>query len=347
MKTSLQNLFLAASLFTACVSLAQPTLTAASINPVVGDAIVDYNTNYLSPGTAGANQTWNLSTFTISTTNSYTAVNPSSTTYSASFTNANVCETNGAGYYGYYKTSATALQIYGNVVSSGTTTTVMPYSNPEDFLHFPFTYTNSYTDTWATTFVSAGTTYYRKGADSVTADGYGTLTLPNGTYSNVLRVHFVQNYRDSASLGGSPFIITYRNDEYVWYLNGNHYPIATVSSLATSFGGSPTVSQYGSYMKNIVAGIENMDVVTTSCNLFPNPASTTITLNLNLTGNKKVEVRLFNSIGEQINVTINADGIQGSNNYNLDVTHVSEGIYFAQISLDGVLTSTKRFVVTK
>ncbi|HXD91911.1 MAG TPA: T9SS type A sorting domain-containing protein [Bacteroidia bacterium] len=345
MKTPLQNLFLAASLFTACMGIAQPTLTAAGINPVVGDAFVDNNTDYVSPGAAGANQTWNLSTMTVSATNSYTAVNPSSTSNSTSFPGANVCETiTSAGYYGYYKTSSSALQIMGNVAPSGTATVIMPYSNPEDLLHFPFTYTNSYTDTWATNFMSSGYMFYRKGTDSITADGYGTLTLPNGTFGNVTRVHFVQNYQDSANFG-VPYIITYRNDEYMWYLNGNHYPIATIATLANSASGTP--SQYGSYLSGIVGGIANENAITTSCNIFPNPASTNITLNLTLSENKKVEIKLFNSLGSQINVTVNAEGVQGSNNYNLDVTHLAQGIYFAQINLDGVLVSTKRFVISK
>ncbi|MFI5140941.1 MAG: T9SS type A sorting domain-containing protein [Bacteroidia bacterium] len=345
MKTSLQNLFLAASLFTACVGMAQPTITAAGINPVVGDAFVDHNTNYISPGTAGANQTWNLSTMTVSATNSYTAVNPSSTSNSASFPGANVCETiTSAGYYGYYKTSSSALQIMGNVAPSGTTTVVMPYSNPEDLLHFPFTYNNAYTDTWATNFMSSGYMFYRKGTDSVKADGYGTLTLPNGTFGNVLRVHFVQNYQDSANVG-VPYIITYRNDEYMWYLNGNHYPIATIASLVNSSSGTP--SQYGSYLNGIVGGIANENEMAASCSIFPNPASSNVMVNLNLTENKKVEIKLFNSLGAQINVTVSANGIQGSNNYNLDVSHLAQGIYFTQISLDGELTSTQRLVINK
>ncbi|HKC68949.1 MAG TPA: T9SS type A sorting domain-containing protein [Bacteroidia bacterium] len=343
MKTPLQNLFLAAGLFTASLCIAQPTLTATGINPVVGDAFVDYGTGYVGPGSAGANQTWNLSSLTTTGTVSYTAVNPSSTSYSSSFSNANVCESGGsAGYYGYYKTSSSALQIYGDVIATGTTSIVIPYSNPEDMIHFPFTYNDTYTDTWAGTFTN-GTMFYRRGTDSVTADGYGTLILPNGTYSNVLRVHFVQNYQDSANFG-TPYIITYHNSEYMWWLNGNHYPIATLSDFSSS-AGSP--SQTGSYLKTIVAGIENVSEVTNSCTVFPNPASTNITLHLNLSENKQVEIKLFNSLGEQINVTINADGVQGSNNYTLDVSHLAQGIYFANISLDGILTSTQRVVISK
>jgi hypothetical protein len=244
MKKNLPNLLLATSLLTLSISMAQPTLTATGINPATGNSFVNYNTNYLSQGAAGANQTWDLSTFTISATNNAQIVASSSTTNGTSFPNSNVCESvTAASYYMYYKTSTTAWQVEGNVTPQGSASVVMPYSDPEDLLHYPFTYTNNYTDTWAATFTSAGYPYTRNGLDSITADSYGTLKLPTGTYSNVLRVHLIQNYTDNANIGGTPITITYRNDEYMWYLNGNHYPIATISSLSTDFGGGPTVTQ--------------------------------------------------------------------------------------------------------
>jgi type IX secretion system substrate protein len=83
------------------------------------------------------------------------------------------------------------------------------------------------------------------------------------------------------------------------------------------------------------------------CHLYPNPATGHIKLNIDLDQNKRVEVKLFNSIGEQVNGSLNAEGIQGANTYTLDIATLPEGIYFAQINLDGVLATTQRFIVTK
>jgi hypothetical protein len=127
------------------------------------------------------------------------------------------------------------------------------------------------------------------------------------------------------------------------YLNGNHYPIATMSNLVSSAGNN----QYGSYINNIVGGIASENEMTASCNIFPNPASNNVIVNLNLTESKKVEIKLFNSLGAQINVAVSANGVQGSNNYNLDVSHLAPGVYLAQISLDGTLASTQRIVINK
>jgi hypothetical protein len=325
--------FFAATLASAGM-LAQPTITATGINPVIGDHLsIVTSTVVPAPGSAGANQTWNLSTMT-GTAATNTIVASSSTTYSASFPNANVA-TSTAGAQVYYKTSATAWQFYG--VQQGTLT--MAYSNPEDLMRFPFTYTNNYTDSWSTTFTNSGVTFYRTGADSITADGYGTLTTPAGTFGGVLRVHIVQNYQDSTTFGN----IIYRNDEYMWYLNNNHYPIATVYTLTTS--GNPASS--GSYMTNVAVGIEEQAAELASCKLFPNPVSNVVNLSLTLDAPQQVEIKLFNSLGSQVGSPVVAESTAGSNTYHLNTTGFPEGIYFAQVSVDGKLSETRRFIVSR
>lgn len=310
----------------------------------------------MNPGPAGANQTWNLTPFTTAFTNTVNCVTPGSTPYGSSFTNATVASTSTSGTvttYAYIKSSATAMQNYGAAIPQSTATVVIPYSNPEDFLHYPFTMGNSYTDTWATTFTLSTSgvtnTTYRNGTDSVTADGYGTLTTPDGTFANVLRVHFVQNYHDSTVITGFPtaYLGDYRNDEYMWYLNGNHSAIASVSALhsVTSFTNSMTYS--ANYLQGVVVGIEQQSAISNSLSLFPNPASSVLNIELNLSEDQKADIKIINSLGQQVNALTNMQGVQGSNRFKVNVDGLPEGIYFAQVSLDGVVSVTRRFVVTK
>jgi hypothetical protein len=335
MKKILQILFFGSLISTANV-VAQPTLTASGINPAVGDQINSNGANYVSPGNAGANQTWDLSAMVSSGSGSFTYTTASSTTYASSYPNANVA-TNASGEYVYYKTSATTWQFYGAVTS-----VTMSYSNPEDMLRFPFTYNNSYIDTWATTFINGGYTFYRTGKDSVSADSYGTLITPAGTFTNVLRVHFVQNYQDSVYISSTSMITTYHNDEYMWYLNGNHNPIATVYDLTSSSG---PLAQQGNYMSN-VSGINEPSVLI-SYNLFPNPSSENLNVNLNLKEDQKIEIKIFNLSGELIEVPVSANAKQGTNDYRINVNNLPAGIYFAEMILNGQSTSTRRFTVSK
>lgn len=321
------------------VSLAQPTLTATGINPVIGESFTFNGSTYVSPGSAGASQTWNLASMSGTPGELTTVVAPSSTPNGTSFPGSNIAWSTPTSGVSYFKTSVTALQYYGGVSGGGT---VMPYSNPEDFLHFPCTFTNTFSDTWATQFLSGAYTFYRTGTTTVTADGYGTLITPTTTYTDVMRVHFVQVYQDSAYIGG-PYIITYNNDEYMWYKEGAHVQIAAVYTLTTSAGGPYTG---GLYVTGSV-GIDNSSDFISSSNLFPNPASDKVTVDFTLTENQKVDVRLFNAVGEQVEINQNADGIQGENTMQLDIANLAEGIYFAQIVLKGNVAATKRFVIAK
>ncbi len=349
MKKSLQKLFTVASLAFATMALAQPTLTALGMNAVVGDQLNNHTAGYTSPGNSGANQTWNLSAMGTGTLNVYSGVTVASTPYAVNFPAANVALTSTvSSQYIYYKTSSTALQLEGLAVNSGTTSVKFIYSNPEDFLHFPFSYNNTYTDPWQTTFSTGGSQFLRRGNTTVTADGYGTVTTPAGTFSNVMRIHFVQIYSDSTNISGfGPYVINYNNDEYIWYLNNNHYPLATVSTLSTTSSFTNSVSQNGTYLTGIIAGIESPSQYISAVNLFPNPASLSANLSISLTENKQVSIQVVNILGSEVGKSIVSEGMQGKNDYKLEVSNLSEGVYFAQISLNGVLASVQKVIISK
>ena len=339
MKKQLHNLLAGSLMLMYSFSIAQPTITATGTNPVIGNSFVYTVTNYFNQGSAGANQTWNFSTVTGTPNGASNCVSVASTPNGSSFPNANIAFNNtGSSNYSYQKTSATALQNYGSVSSTGI---IMAYSNPEDYLHFPFTYNNTYTDPWAVNFVNGGYTFYRTGTTSITADGYGTLITPAGTFNNVLRVRMLQTYQDSAYFG-TPYIIQYSNDEYMWYINGTH----TAAAACFTFIANGSTSQSGFYLGTPM-GVDNISNSLSSFNIFPNPASDRVKLGFTLTENKKVELSLFNSLGEKIQENQSTEGVQGANALELDVANLPKGIYFAQIILDGTVAATKRFIVSK
>jgi hypothetical protein len=335
MKKTTLFVFGAALLQVAIVS-AQPTLTASGITPVVGDNIIMNTANYVNPGSAGANQTWNLSGMTATGSATYTGVTPASTPNGASFSASTVAFGSGNSYT-YYKGTSSAWQYYG--ADNGTL--AMVYSNPEDFLHFPFTFNNTFTDAWATSFTNTYT-FYRTGSTTATADGYGTLTTPDGTFTGVTRVHFVQTYQDSANIMSMPYIITYQNDEYMWYLNGNHYPIATVYTLTTSVSNPVTG---GSYTSNVVGVHENSSL--TSLSFAPNPANDQVQFTFGLGNAQQVRIDMFNTAGQLVGAPVSASGNAGENVIRMDVAALPEGIYFATINLDGVPASTEKIVITR
>ncbi len=322
------------------VSYAQPILTATGTNPVIGDSYTFNNGAYVSPGNSGVSQTWNFSSMSGTSAGLTNVVAPSITPNASSFSNANIAALNNtAGTCNYYKKTSSAIQSYGVTGSS----TVIPYSNPEDFLHFPFAYTNTFTDPWEGQFSSGGYTFYRTGTTIVTADGWGTLITPAGTYTDVMRVHFVENYQDSAFLG-TPYITTYVNDQYMWYKESVHVQLASVFILTPSTGSAYTG---GTYTSTIVTGISNPEGFIGSSNIFPNPAMGKITVDFTLSENKSLEIQLYNEFGQQAAVNQSAEGVLGLNTITLNVATLPQGIYFAHILVEGNIAASKRFVVVK
>jgi hypothetical protein len=157
MKKTLLNLLFLAFVSVNTNTYAQPTLTAAGCNPILGYSTNTASTAGFAQGPSGANQTWNFASLVSTGSNAAQYVTVASTPNATQFSTSNLAAF-GGGAYSYYNISNNAYTLNGVVApSSGT---VIPYSNGEDILRFPFTFGNSYTDTWAANFTS-GINFYR------------------------------------------------------------------------------------------------------------------------------------------------------------------------------------------
>lgn len=308
------------------------TLTSTGCVPVVGDVYNRVLTNSFSQGSSGTGQTWNISTLTGSSSIA-NVVSVGSTPNGANHPLSNIAFYDGSNYT-YYKTSSTAYQLYGLEVSIS-----MVYSNPEDFMRYPFSYSNTYNDTWAATFTS-GVFFYRKGSTTVTADGTGTLITPNGTISNVIRVHSVQIYSDSADLGGSPYVITYNNDQYFWYKDGIHFPLASTYNF-TSSGSAPSS---GGFYTDLPIGIKENLLLSNDVILTPNPANERVMVSYLLEKNNTIKLSVINVIGEEVFVHQSSQNLMGKQSLNIDLKQFDKGIYFVKIQAEGE-SVTKKLIV--
>jgi len=308
---------------------AQITLTGASNNPVVGETISFKEGSYSSPGSAGANQNWNINAGGSAITNPNTFVAPSSTPQASNFTTSNVANTIG-GIYTYYTANSTKLIYNGS--HDPNTSLLLVYSNPEDQMQYPFTYGNSFSDTYQVTFVNGGNTYLRKGTTTVTADGYGTLTTPAGTFSNVLRVHYVSNYTDSSQFGTFPS----STDEYRWYMEWNHFPIATVG--ANTFNGQPFGS-YTRYRENVNSIYESQ---LSDFSIYPNPVKENLQISFSNEENH-FTVQLIDISGK---IILNKDFTSSSDikQENINISELSRGIYTLKVT-SGTAVEVKKIIV--
>lgn len=262
----MKHVLLAGLFATTIQATAQPTLTASGNLPTAGLNVTIQTGSMVNVGVAGANQLWDYSTFASTgvATGSYAAC--PATAGCGSFPGATLVVTDGNGLKIYYKTSSTAMANAGYVTPAAP----IVYSDVDDALRFPFSYGNAYVDPFVANFTTNGIAVKRFGTDSVTADAWGKLITPFGTYNNVLRVKQVQTYRDSFAVGS--ITMQYKATNYYWYQASSKYPIFYTATLMTTTNGStPSGTQIAGYYKQTPAGINDL-AAGDGLRIAPNPA---------------------------------------------------------------------------
>lgn len=298
-----------------------PTLTFSNIAPVPGDIFTSFNadTTGVSPQNAGAGQNWNFSGLNVLTSQTvFTYVQPSSTPYFASFPSATVAFTTG-NLYSYIKAGPLEYSIIG--ISSNMYT--MNYTDPDVLYSFPFSFGNNFTDSLAGSYLLSGNNYVRKGTRTVTADGWGTLILPSGTYNNTLRVKCIQDFIDSSAMGVSHIY----NTTYLWYDGINKTPMLNILKSTVTRNGTPV---YGNFVAVSAgaSGISEKPGLGPVVHLFPNPATDAIHVKLNKLSAFKMEIITLAG-----NIIFSKTSC--SDNETTDISRYPEGIYFVRIISDG------------
>lgn len=332
----MKKLYASFSLFTffAVSAAAQPTLTGANINPTVGESFLVHTIPYTAPGNAGANVTWNFSSVASTGTTTLGYVSPSSTPFGSNFPNATVALSVGSGAYDYYSGTSTAYSREGSSNSS----TYIPYSDPEKLLSYPVTFNSTSTDNLYSSYTSNSIPLTRSGTTTSTADGYGTLILPYGTLTDVMRVKIVQDYQDYYQ---STQFYDYQVTIYVWYKAGIHYPVFSLTSMSVN-GGAPT--EYGSYLDASAVGVGlNESAIAQSLTVFPNPSSDLVNVNLNLASSSDLNISVINMLGEAVIISA-TEKTSGIVNKSIDVSALPAGIYLIQLQA-GESTITRKITV--
>jgi len=337
-----KNLLLTGLLFASILNHAQPILNAANTNMVIGEINSCTSYNWVPQGQQGANQTWNFGSITINTAGTnfnYTvATVPASITTQFPSANAILKTPNGSG--GVYETSSTMLQLYGRYTPTNPNYNLV-YQNPLDLLHYPFTYGSSFIDSYSGASGPTGAQEFSKATSTITADGYGTLTLPGGTFSNVLRVHLYTVGKDSISPTNQT---NFTDDEYWWYLPNNHTPV--VENITSDYGG--VISKQFSVLNSILASVSENASIIKSFNIYPNPNNgKTLNLDLNLTENAKYEIAIIDNLGREVLKTNSDQIFEGYNFRTIDISGLESGIYNVGIILENGKSLNRKITIQK
>lgn len=255
------------SLITAYSASAQPQISAAEYNPTqIASVSYKYGSGQtaIAPCNAGANVTWNLSAWSLSSDLNYTIAACPGSPECGNFTDATEYF-DGSLANVFYAHTTDAWEQVGEQSASGS---IIAFTDPYKFLQFPVTYQQSFNDNFA----MSGPDFIRQGSINSIIDGYGTLITPHGTYHNVLRQKLTETSTMSTQGASLNYIIT----QYNWYQANAHHQIATLTITEASIPDVPApiptvyVTTYST--NDVGSAIKETEGLQALVSLYPNPA---------------------------------------------------------------------------
>lgn len=261
-------------LLSSIAASAQPVLDLANTGTLPGESYVYHACAWQSPGGSGIGQTWDFSSFTTDSLIYISFVDPASTPEAASFPTATIAADNGGGVYAYSEFIASGGSFLGMSIPGESP---IVYSDPMLQVQYPATYMTAWTDDYAASFSVGGFPVIRNGTISAEADAYGTLVLPYGDLTDVLRVTYVEDYDDVS------IVTANSHREYTYYMQaGTHYPIAEVFSYSTTVLGNTTTFTGAHWLDIGSVGMAPMPEPSPSMIVTTDPATDAINVDLQL-----------------------------------------------------------------
>ncbi|HET8573804.1 MAG TPA: T9SS type A sorting domain-containing protein [Edaphocola sp.] len=335
-----KTLFLASFALAGWAAHAQPVINSADFDPT---AVAQYDFKYgvvnqIDPGAAGTNVNWDFSSLTLSTDYPVSSYICPGAAECSSFATANQYLKTTVGDVFYNRTATEELEV-GVISGSGSTMSTTTYTTPYKSIQFPITYNQAYSSSYSATVASGGTTYTQPGTLNSVIDGYGTLTTPVGTYTNVLRQKLTDEW--SQTSGGATVTIT--TTTYNWYKAGVNQPILTIIVTTVDLGPgiphpNPTyTATYLATAPNAINGPLNLEE---AVHIYPNPVAHDGSIMLTVKGCSVSGVRMSNLLGQEI-MHWNNDAQNATQNIKLPIptSHLAAGIYLLTINAkEGSLT---------
>ena len=286
---------------------AQPVLNSGEMMP--------FNTvcNYMHPNgfsvidtnLQGANKTWDFQAITPDNGQGsfqITVMDPAATPYGANYPTSNFCvkEMPGSTYNYYLLTSSEWARL-----GSQDATDASHYSDTQEELVFPMQLGVTNHDTWQ----SDGSSF--PGICDLNCIGYGTLKLPNGTFSNAL---LVRTYIESGFL---QFYV------YFWYSADNGAVLFEYIP-----GDGIFILEDAIYLTSMSIGIEENDVPYQV--YYNNPVDEKLHVSLVSSQNAMMNYTVVNSLGDVLDHSTFRTNSQQTNRLELDFSSYASGIYFVR-----------------
>jgi hypothetical protein len=220
----MKKIFLPLSFIFPLHLIAQPTINHM-LDYHAGQVDSFVSCSFMPPGSGGPSQTWNFASLVTTGSGRFEYMaNPTGSPIS----NANLARKGADSTYAYYSITSNKTYTVGNA-HFNPTTYVTTYLDTLLAGERPITYNDAFSDAFRTSqvFGGSGGTTSSSGKYTLTVDGYGTLTLPNATYTNALRTFATDTIYDTSSVNG---VDTQIYHFYRWYDDLHAYPLLDIDS---------------------------------------------------------------------------------------------------------------------
>ena len=318
---------------------AQPTLTAANTNVQIGEYFPTYKFNvndsvFNNAQVTGSNFTWNYSGLSA---RNYSAVSvlyqPNLVIGNNPFPTSNAV-LNSFLKYDFINTNSDSVSLVGHF--NNFTEEVLRYSNPIKILAYPFTYNSFFMDNFAGTGTSMGPTVNFGGYITVAGDGYGTLMLPVGSASNVLKVKSVKVSITNASIDTTTTLD--------WYLPGVHLPVLRMMKERYLSANYDTTIYEGYYLNYTTLGVNEDLTVHLTLQTFPNPATAEVTIQYHLKTPAETKLQVTDALGKEVFHVNEKRSASGSYSRKLDVRNLPKGVYLVRLETPDLVAVKKLLV---
>ena len=334
MKSRLTLMFLALPVMLLSLS-AQTVLTYATHGMQEGDVLTLTGLTGINAGDGGANQIWDFSNAKVAGTHTidYNA-NPKA---NRNAEKAFAClQDNNTTVY--HSISDKAKLYYG----LSTDNVDIAFEKPITELTFPFGYQSQVSGEMKGAYsdLAAGKTYSINGMYSVTADGYGTLILPNGVIlSNVLRIIYVKDYTQDA--GGASYHITVKH--YLYYAAESRYAVLQIKDAQTSCDcGCNSNELTACYNPDVTAiainepKLQNAPKMASEFNytLYPNPVEKELRIDYDILENAKIKINVLDFSGKKVKAVANVKQELGAYSAFANVEDLTNGTYVLEMQVN-------------
>ncbi|OFY25611.1 MAG: hypothetical protein A2275_05930 [Bacteroidetes bacterium RIFOXYA12_FULL_35_11] len=349
-------------MFLAFIVNAQITITESDVLTIGESNISAVDTlpsriSAISPGSAGANQTWTFTTVVQIYNDTVEAVNPTGIPYASSYPNANIVVNtrfnNFPSHY-YLKKDANDLFVYGisaDVANTQSLTNV-PFTPGFSLIKFPSTYNSTFTDNYKS-YLQMPAPPNQLNADSIKrnahtnrvslVDTYGSLTTPTGTFPNTIRQKVTEITIDTM-WAKIPIVGWYQistsNDTivtYSWWAQEIGMPVCEIEHYPHV---TPTTNQVKWYIDP--ASYIAQENLSQSSFVYPNPASDEIIVTM-LDSNKEYVISIFDMLGKEIKKKI----ILNENLVKLNTDNMPNGLYMLNIIENGKPVKAEKILISR